>query len=138
MESKQGKYQLGKPILDIELKKETELVDLLGNNSFLLWDILNLNWQWLKQSPEEWDQSASYLEMREYVCTVKGTNDCAERGVKVIIIKSHYMCYLSLFQLISDYISILTTDEEMRDLLLQGVENCRRMFPNFKKSTLNN
>ena len=138
LESNQEKYQLGKPILDIELKKETELVDLLGNNSFLLWDILNLNWQWLKQSPEEWDQSASYLEMKEYVCTVKVTNDCAERGVKVIIIKPLYMCYLSLFQLISDYISILTTDEEMRDLLLQGVENCRRMFPNFKKSTLNN
>ena len=59
--------------------------------------------------------------MKEYVCTVKVTNDCAERGVK----------------LISDYISILTTDEEMRDKLLQGVEHCRRMFPNFNKSTLN-
>ena len=29
-------------------------------------------------------------------------------------------------------------DEEMRDMLLQGLEHCRRMFPNFNKSTLNN
>ena len=107
--------------MDIELNRETELVDLLGSNSFLLWDILNLDWDWLRQSPEEWDKSASFVQMKEYVCTVKVTNDCAERGVK----------------LISDYISILTTNEDMRDLLLQGMEHCRNMFPNFKKSSLN-
>ena len=117
----QETYQLGKPILELNLSPKTCLVDLLGNNSFLLWDILGLDWEWLKQSPDEWDKSASYKDMKEYVCTVKVTNDCAERGVK----------------LISDYISILTTDEEMRDKLLQGVEHCRRMFPNFNKSTLN-
>ena len=45
LQTNQEKYLLGKPILDIELKKDTVLVDLLGNNSFLLWDILDLNWQ---------------------------------------------------------------------------------------------
>ena len=60
-------------------------MDLLGSNSFLLWDILGLDWQWLQQSPEEWDKSPSYQEMKEYVCTVKVTNDCAERGLKVCI-----------------------------------------------------
>ena len=66
-------YQLGKPILELDLTPETNLVDLLGANSFLLWEILRL----------EWDQCASYQAMKEYVCTVKVTNDCAERGVKV-------------------------------------------------------
>ena len=76
-------YQLGKPILELDLTPETNLVDLLGANSFLLWDILRLEWDWLKVSPSEWDQFASYQAMKEYVCTVKVTNDCAERGVKV-------------------------------------------------------
>ena len=40
-------------------------------------------------------------------------------------------------QLISDYAKILTEDEEMRSWLLQGVERCRRQFPNMKKKTLN-
>ena len=35
-----------------------------------------------------------------------------------------------------DYISILTEDDEMRALMLQGVESCRRLYPNFKKATL--
>ena len=72
-------------------------MDLLGNNSFLLWDILDLDWEWLRQTPEEWDKSASYMEMKEYVCTVKVTNDCAERGVKVKIIKYFKYVYFSLF-----------------------------------------
>ena len=83
LEPGQETYQLGKPILELDLTPQTCLVDLLGTNSFLLWDILGLDWQWLQQSPEEWDKSASYQEMKEYVCTVKVTNDCAERGVKV-------------------------------------------------------
>ena len=36
-------YQLGKPILQLNLTPETNLVDLLGANSFLLWDILGLD-----------------------------------------------------------------------------------------------
>ena len=83
--TEQETYQLGKPILELNLVPQTCLVDLLGSNSLLLWDILGLDWQWLQQSPEEWDKSASYQEMKEYVCTVKVTNDCAERGVKVCI-----------------------------------------------------
>jgi hypothetical protein len=39
--------------------------------------------------------------------------------------------------MISDYISILTVDDDMRAMLLQGVEHSRRMFPNFNKTTLN-
>ena len=46
--------------------------------------------------------------------TVKVINDVAERGVK----------------LIADYATILTTDDEMRSLLLHGVERNRKLFPN--------
>ena len=57
----------------------------------------------------------------EFVHTVKVTNDVAERGVK----------------LASDYARILTKDDSIRAMLLQGVERCRRMYPNFLKTTLN-
>ena len=76
-------YQLGKPILELNLSPQQNLEDLLGANSFLLWDILGLDWDWLKVAPSEWEKYEFYHEMREYVCTVKVTNDCAERGVKV-------------------------------------------------------
>ena len=83
LEPGQMTYQLGKPILELDLTPQTSLFDLLGTNSFLLWDILGLDWQWLKLSPVEWEKSPAYQEMNEYVCTVKVTNDCAERDVKV-------------------------------------------------------
>ena len=51
----QETYQLGKPILELDIVHQTSLVDLLGSNSFLLWDILGLDWQWLQHPPAEWD-----------------------------------------------------------------------------------
>ena len=76
-------YKLGKPELCIELLPTTTLPDLVGPYSFLLWDILGLDWEWLWQSHDSWEESDSYQEMSEYVRTVKVTNDCAERGIKV-------------------------------------------------------
>jgi hypothetical protein len=55
------------------------------------------------------------------VRNVKVTNDVAERAVAMI----------------SQYAAILTKYEEMRDFLLQGVEDHRRKYPNVNKSTLN-
>ena len=54
--------QLGKPLLELDLTPQTNLFGLLGTNSFLLWDILGLDWQWLKLSPVEWEKSTAYQE----------------------------------------------------------------------------
>ena len=67
----------------------TKLVDLVGPNSFMLWDILGLDWDWLRVSPSLWEEFPSFLEMKDYVRTVKVTNDVAERGVKVLLEKSN-------------------------------------------------
>ena len=115
------RYELGKPVLELNLTTSTALHDLVGPQSFLLFDLLGLPWDWLGENPDVWEQSDSYLEMRDYIRTVKVTNDVAERGVK----------------LIKDYATILTTDDDMRKLLLHGVERNRKMFPSFKKSVLN-
>ena len=53
--------------------------------------------------------------------TVKVTNDVAERGVNMA----------------SDYATMLTKDDTMRAVLLQGVEKSRRSYPDFRKKTLN-
>ena len=68
----------------MDLTPQTSLVDLLGTNPFLIEDIPDLEWQWLKISLVEWEKSPAYQEINEYVCTVKVINDCAERGVKVL------------------------------------------------------
>ena len=47
------------------------------------------------------------------------------------------MMMIFCFQLITDSAKILTESDEVRSWLLQGVEKCRRMYPNFSKKTLN-
>ena len=111
---------LGKPTFQ-ELEDKTELHDLVGPKSYALFTILGTDYDWLRQKPEDWDNCPDYLEMREFVRTVKVTNDAAERGVKMI----------------TDYSKILTKDNELRRKLLQGVEMSRKIHPNFNKKTLN-
>ena len=38
---------------------------------------------WLALSPAQWDTNPDYIEFRNFVRTVKVTNNCAERGVKL-------------------------------------------------------
>ena len=111
---------LGKPTFQ-ELHEKTELHDLVGPKSYALFSILGLDYDWLRQKPEDWDSFPEYLEMREFVRTVKVCNDAAERGVAMI----------------SDYSKILTQDNELRRKLLQGVKMSRKIYPNFNKKTLN-
>ena len=113
-------FKLGKPVFQ-ELTVNTELQDLCGPYSYMLFTILGLNSDWLRKDPKEWSQSDDYKEMEEYVRSLKVVNDTAERGVKMI----------------TDYSKILTKDEKLRGKLLQGVEMSRKINPNFKKSTLN-
>ena len=115
------RYELGKPVLNLDLTPATKLIDLVGVNSFMIFDLLGISWDWLRDKPDSWSSSEMFMTMRDYIRTVKVTNDVAERGVKIM----------------ADYASILTVDDDMRPLILQGVERNRRMFPSFKKSVLN-
>ena len=91
------------------------------SRSRLLFSLLDVSQDWLEQPPQEWEESDDYRHAKQVVQTIKTTNDVAERGVK----------------LISDYATILTKDEGMRQWLLQGVEKNRRRYKNMNKSTLN-
>ena len=72
-------------------------------------------------NPDKWEDSQDYGIMRNYVRTVKVTNDVAERGVK----------------LMADYATILTEDDDMRQYILHALERNRIMYPTFRKNILN-
>ena len=113
-------YKLEKPRFPV-ITEKTELVDLITPQSFKFFSILKLESDWLAKSPDKWVEEETYRKAMTYVRTAKVTNDVAERGVKMA----------------ADYAAILTKDDQIRDELLQGVERCRRLFPNFTKKTLN-
>ena len=79
----QEKFDLGKPEI-LETKPNTKLVDLSGENSFMLFSILKFDHNWLVKDTEEWDEGPDYMKIKELVRAVKTVNDCAERGVKMI------------------------------------------------------
>ena len=80
----QIRYDLGKPELDLQLTPSSILPDLVGPYSFLIFDLLGLSWDWLGDKPDTWEHSEDFKKMRDYVRTVKVTNDVAERGVKLM------------------------------------------------------
>ena len=113
-------YKLEKPKFPL-IDEKTELVDLITPHSFKFFTILGLDSGWLAKDPNNWEEEESFRVAKDFVKTVKVTNDVAERGVKMA----------------KDYATILTKDDGIRTKLLQGVEMCRQKFPNFMKKNLN-
>ena len=103
-----------------KLSEKTELRDLVTSESWELFNILKLDSEWLALPPAKWDTEPDYIEFRKFVRTVKVTNDCAERGVK----------------LATDYSKSLTKDSQERSRIYQVVEAERRAKPDAKKNTL--
>ena len=58
----------------------TQLVDLVGSNSWFIFHRLKLDSDWLKENVGLWSKNESYQEMETFVRTVKTTNDTAERA----------------------------------------------------------
>ena len=100
---------------------KTELYDLVTEESLEFFSIIKVDYNWLEQPVDSWKDNEDYKTAREFVHTVKTTNDLAERAIKTA----------------TDYSQILTKDEDTRRRIIQGVEDCRRTYPDFKKSTLN-
>ena len=115
------KIKFGYPAFP-KLSDKTELWDLVTSDSWQMFDILQMSPDWLALPPAEWDTDPDYIEFRNFVKTLKVTNDCAERGVK----------------LATDYSKSLTKDSKERSKIYQVVEAERRAKPDSKKSTLNN
>jgi len=80
---------------------------LIGPESHSLFQLLHVDTDWLHKPVSQWLADPAYLLVEQFVRTVKVVNDAAERGVK----------------LISDFVTIITTDPDQRAWLLQGVEH---------------
>ena len=78
-----------------------------------------MDYKWLKIDPELWDSDKNFGSAKDFVKTV--LNDVAERGVKVV----------------QSYFKLLTQDDKVRLEIHQAVERNRKLYPDFKKNTLN-
>ena len=111
---KPDSFRRGKPVFQLVTTKTT-LVHLIGPESHLLFDILNIRPDWLLDPVESWPENDDYQKALEYVANLKVANDVAERGVKMM----------------SDFANVITTDPKQREYLLQAVEYNRRHFESF-------
>ena len=115
-----SEFPLGQPEFP-DILENTQLVDLVGPKSWFIFLKLKIDASWLERDVASWSANLEFQKIENFVRTVKTTNDTAERGVK----------------LMTDYAQILTHDEDMRQWILQAVDNNRKMFPDFNKNTLN-
>ena len=105
------------PLVD----ENTGLFDLLTPESFKFFSILGLGYHWLSKSPDMWEENKDLKTARDFVMTVKVTNDVAKRVIEMA----------------QNYANIMTKDDKVRAMIIQGVDMHRKKFPDFGKNTLN-
>ena len=88
-------YPMGPPKFP-SVNETTGLVDLIGPNSWLLFNKLKVSHSWIEKDVKMWSEDPTFNVVEKFVCTVKTINDTAERGIK----------------LMSDYALILTKDDQ--------------------------
>jgi hypothetical protein len=119
-EAEDHRFEIKKTVFP-DVTPDTKLEDLVGERSFLVFSLLKVSYSWLSEPQAKWSESPGYNKIGQFVNTAKTVNDVAERAVK----------------LMTDYAKILTKDDEMRQMILQGVAENRKKFSNLNKKTLN-
>ena len=112
-----------KPIFPSIVSQQTDICDLVGNRSVLLFQRMKFTIEemnFLRFASHRWQEFQGFERFQKVVGGLKVVNDAAERGVR----------------LMEEYKDILTTDPEQRKMILHGVEYFRKSVPDFKKSTL--
>ena len=116
-------FPITKPVFPkIAIDNIPELYDFIGPNSWLIFSLLKLdrNQDWMQLPSQYWDLMTDYRTARDFVRSLEVTNDCAERGVKII----------------NDFKDV-TEDEEQLQYALQVIEHHRRLVPSLTKENLN-
>ena len=81
---KPAAFEKIKPSLP-ELSPETQLVDCVGPDSWLIFDILNLyDNEWLQIDAENWSFFENYRTFEKFAKNLKSINDFAERKIRLI------------------------------------------------------
>lgn len=106
---------LGKPKFpDVSLT--TRLGDLVNEDSWFLFGLLQLDRSFLEENVENWKELPTFANDKKKIGAITVINDCAERGVK----------------LSSDFLAASTTEKHYQNVL-QVVEQDRKNKPNLRK-----
>ena len=110
----------GKP-KQVTITENTNLKDLISENSYFIFSLIDAETDWLQNHPSTWAKNADYLKVYNYVKKLKVANDTAERAIK----------------LITEYSKILTNDDTQREYIIQLVEHHRKQYADTNKKTIN-
>ena len=106
-----------------EIIRHTCVSDLVGERFVIPFQRLKLSvydLRFLKYARNKWCQFDGWAKLSQFASGLKVASDIAERGVR----------------LIEEYKDVLTEYEEQRKMFLPCVvEETRKLFPDFKKST---
>jgi hypothetical protein len=92
----------------------------IGPASHLFFEILHLDTSFLDEDVETWKDLPSFNAAKGIVQNLRVVNDTAERGIA----------------LASTFNSLLTTQEDQKQYLLQVVEDHRKRYPKATKAIL--
>ncbi|KAG8190160.1 hypothetical protein JTE90_008694 [Oedothorax gibbosus] len=108
------------PLEEIHLFFNTQLDHFITPSSLYFFKRFKLSTDFLKSDPSMWEQDLSFLKGKNIVRNLRVVNDTAERGVK----------------LIQYYSDTIRKDEKQKQYLLQIISECRKIYPDVTKSTL--
>ena len=109
----------GKPDLP-RIYEDSTLSDFVTTESWLLFQLLNIQPTFLEKPFEEWASDESFQSIDSIIHHLKVVNDAGERSVKFG----------------SDFSNKLVKDDNQRQALLQGVESHRRAHPKATKKSM--
>ena len=76
-------FRRGRPVMKVDVNDKTTLSDLVGPDSWFIFDALSADRDWLRQPVSHWHLDKSFQKIHEFVNKVKVVNDATERGVKL-------------------------------------------------------
>ena len=71
-----------KHLLDNHRRDVVKLHEFAGERSWLIFELLNINADWMQLPPSSWAGSQSFVRFKNLVDSLEVVNDCAERSVK--------------------------------------------------------
>ena len=113
-------FRPSKPTFPTDLMSNDPTLDIfIGPKSWLIFDKLNANGEWLEDDVEDWQDNEEYVRMKHLLMDLKVVNDLAERCVKDV----------------EEYANA-SKDPEHRDNILLVATDHRGLFQDTRKGSL--
>ena len=115
-------FETGKPRFPIErMGYDQHLKSFIGERSWLFFDKLYANGEWLREPVDDWDSDDEYVRMRDILRDLKVVNDPAERCIKDI----QEYCDLTMDPTYKEDILVVATDQRdiFQDLRKDALKN---------------